>query len=303
MGWSSGGGLFLKDSNPNDKSEWQWACSTELLRQINVPIFLTAVGYNRFPGQSDFGETFTDNVNVLAEKSSLFSLRNTGSIDNIKNYLSSTLQDKVCYQPCPTTVLPFIYKPKFPAVRNDQSITVGVNFAFDRSALRYRDREEVILSDVCQALYKVKHEQDFNIVYIAHGKRDLNGRKYLERAGINFRTIQLGGENPDGIITQYQNIDLMLGMRGHAQMIPFGQGCPIISLVSHPKLGYFLNDINMNECGVDLHSSTLIADLEHSIRAVIENIDYYRFKIETERQRLWAVTKNNMHSVRSALGI
>jgi hypothetical protein len=39
-------------------------------------------------------------------------------------------------------------------------------------------------------------------------------------------------------------------MRGHAGMIPFGCGTPIISLVSHPKMAYFLADIERPEWGV-----------------------------------------------------
>jgi polysaccharide pyruvyl transferase WcaK-like protein len=46
-----GGGLFLKDTNPNQYSGWQWPCSVEMLNKIKVPMVLFAVGYNRFRNQ------------------------------------------------------------------------------------------------------------------------------------------------------------------------------------------------------------------------------------------------------------
>ena len=63
-----GGGLFLKDTNKNDLSGWQWSCSLVALSKIKVPIALFAVGYNRFRNQADFDPIFTDHLNKLAEK-------------------------------------------------------------------------------------------------------------------------------------------------------------------------------------------------------------------------------------------
>ena len=45
-----GGGLFLRDTNENSIGGWQWAISHTQLKQINVPLCLFAVGYNRFSG-------------------------------------------------------------------------------------------------------------------------------------------------------------------------------------------------------------------------------------------------------------
>ena len=48
-----GGGLFLKDTNPNNLSGWQWSCSMEQLEAIKKPLIAFAIGYNRFRGQDD----------------------------------------------------------------------------------------------------------------------------------------------------------------------------------------------------------------------------------------------------------
>src|SRR3990170_967542 len=43
-----GGGLFLSDTNPNQRSGWQWNISLDLLRRIEKPLIIFAVGNNRF---------------------------------------------------------------------------------------------------------------------------------------------------------------------------------------------------------------------------------------------------------------
>src|SRR5690606_35253924 len=100
-----GSGLFLKDTNPNMLSGWQWSCSLEMLKKIRTPITLFAVGYNRFRNQEDFDPVFSEHLNLLAEKSIYIGLRNQGSIINVEKYLTKENKKKVRYQPCPTTII------------------------------------------------------------------------------------------------------------------------------------------------------------------------------------------------------
>ena len=44
-------------------------------------------------------------------------------------------------------------------------------------------------------------------------------------------------------------------MRGHSQMIPFGLRKNILSIVSHDKLKWFLEDIDHPEWGVDVREN------------------------------------------------
>ena len=46
-------------------------------------------------------------------------------------------------------------------------------------------------------------------------------------------------------------------MRGHAQLIPFGLRRSIISLVSHPKLYWFLQDIDAVDWAVDVNQENV----------------------------------------------
>ena len=89
-----GGGLFLKDTNENEISGWQLPISPEAIKQIQSPIFMLAVGYNRFRNQEDFAPWFRVNINTLVEKAQFIGIRNNGSIRALQNYLRDDLKDK-----------------------------------------------------------------------------------------------------------------------------------------------------------------------------------------------------------------
>ena len=60
-------------------------------------------------------------------------------------------------------------------------------------------------------------------------------------------------------------------MRGHAQMIPFGLRRPIISIISHDKMRFFLKDINCLEWGIDVKSHNFEKKLDMLISNVHKN--------------------------------
>ena len=59
-------------------------------------------------------------------------------------------------------------------------------------------------------------------------------------------------------------------------MIPFGLGTPILSLVSHPKLRFFLEDIRRPEWGFDVHDPALDGALAERTLDVLARQDDYR---------------------------
>ena len=77
-----------------------------------------------------------------------------------------------------------------------------------------------------------------------------------------------------------------IGMRGHAGMIPFGVGTPIISLVSHPKLRYFLEDIGHAEWGLPIFEEHLGDRLVELASAVLGDPEKYRMAVSGARESL-----------------
>ncbi|MFC2116874.1 polysaccharide pyruvyl transferase family protein [Bacteroidota bacterium] len=253
-----GGGLLLRDTFPNDVSDWQWGCSVELLNSIKTPIIVYAIGYNRFRMQDNFNTAvFNKHIQTLIDKSLFFSVRNSGSKAALKEYISEDQYRKINLNFCPS-----ILYPQLVMDRKHNSGKIGFMLAGDRINLRHPDLPGFI-EKVKSLLSRVSSEHDLYIV--GHQPNDF---WYLdELKGIPFQKIELIGLQPKDAIAFYTGMDVMIGDRGHSQMIPFGLGCKIISLISHDKLRWFLDDINMNEYGIEEND----ADLVDKVLAIISD--------------------------------
>ena len=85
-------------------------------------------------------------------------------------------------------------------------------------------------------------------------------------------------------------------MRGHAQLIPFGCNTPILSLISHDKLRWFLNDIDAVEWGVEVKEDNLKDTIVEKSKTIIES-EATAKKILAEKEKLYIITKANITSI------
>ncbi|AFZ36133.1 Methyltransferase type 12 [Stanieria cyanosphaera PCC 7437] len=294
-----GGGLFLSDTNPNGFSGWQWACSTELLDKIKVPIILFAVGYNQFRGQSKFKPVFTENLRKLVEKSAFIGLRNYGSIEALKQYLPEYLHHKLIFQPCPTTLLSRFY-PDIPFQTENTEKIVSVNIAFDRHHLRFGHREDEILWNIADSLLLLQ-EKGWKPVLFNHSSHDRDAYLWFKARGLRLDEARLFCVPPQTVIQEYSQVSLALGMRGHAQMIPFGLNCPILSLITHDKLGFFLDDIGHNEWGIDLQQENVKNNLTAKINYFINHQNDVNLQLQQAQEKLWQITQQNIEKIKKSL--
>ena len=245
-----GGGLLLPDSNPNNISGWQWSISKQQLQEINVPFIIYAIGYNYFPGQEP-SDLFKKSLNDLISKADFFSLRNIGSIKRVKKLIPNEHHHKIHWQPCPTTSIRQNFKnlPKKTLIKKN---AVAINVAFDRYQLRFKGNMHLILIELALALRDI-HLKGYKLYVIGHLKEDFIFSIVLKSLGIPFTEKNLQFASPEKCFEFYNNVDLVFGSRGHAQMIPFGLNTKIISLGTHNKLKYFLEDIDAVDWFVDLN--------------------------------------------------
>lgn len=293
-----GGGLFLRDTNPNAMSGWQWSCTLDALRRIDVPIAVFAVGYNRFRGQPDFDPVFTEHVNELARRSVYLGLRNHGSIDAMKEYLTPENQQKLRFQPCMTTVISRIY-PRLTEYREKERF-VALNAAFDRSELRFGDAIDEKLAALARVMRRLN--EDWPVAYYAHMPSDLRMLPYLDAAGVRYRLVRLDQLAPADIIREYARPSLVIGMRGHAQMVPYGAETPILSVMTHDKLGFFLDDIGRPEWGVDIHAEGFEDTLHgHAVNVLGARTEHQEAIRETS-ETLWDRSRANVRDFLDAMG-
>ncbi|GAA2550558.1 MULTISPECIES: polysaccharide pyruvyl transferase family protein [Streptomyces] len=294
-----GGGLFLPDTSPNGNSHWQWNVPDDVLARITVPLAVFAVGYNVFDGQLYRRGRFAESLRVLVERSAFFGLRNHGSIERVRELLPEELRDRVRYQPCPTTVARHLVPGWLdPAERDD---TVLVNCAYDRAGLRFGHDYGHFLAQTAVALRALRDRAD--VRYAAHMPADEKFVHDLRREhGIALPVEQLYDMSNDAIRDLYRRARLVIGMRGHAGMIPFGCGTPILSLVSHPKLAYFLSDIGRPEWGLSVHDRELGARLAERAAAVLDDHAAAVADVHGAQKFLWETTRSNLDELRETFG-
>jgi polysaccharide pyruvyl transferase WcaK-like protein len=294
-----GGGLFLRDTNPNQNSGWQWNISIENLKRIEAPIIVFAVGFNKFRNQDDFLPVFREHISELVARSVFFGLRNRGSMRQLQTYLDGNLHGKVKYQPCPTTLLRYLY-PQYidePNSLNDpETRVIALNIPFDRRHLRFGERQEEILTATARVM-RWANQRGYQVSVMEHTPHDANIVPWLLREGVQFHEIALFNKTLREALDAYSKVPLTIGMRGHSQLIPFGVGNAIISLVSHDKLWYFLDDIGHSQWGVDVQSPDLEEQLVAKIEFVQSNYDLIRSQITDAQKVLWDTTVGNVNEI------
>lgn len=274
-----GGGLLLSDTFRNTVSDWQWGISAELINRIKIPIVVYSIGYNRFRGQRDFNPIFNKTLAKLVDKSIFFSLRNTGSCESIKKYLPQKLHHKIKLNYCST----LLFNEKFKLKRNEDSRkTVGFVFAGDRLQNRHKAIQTYI-SHIKKFVNYLK-AQDISTILINHSN-DTWMKEHVEFD----HYINLFGKDSKYIYHTYCNIDTVVGDRGHGQMIPFACGCKLLTPISHDKLFWFLQDVNLEQFGIEEADENLSEKLAEK----------YEELCSVDWENMWTIRMNRIKETNS----
>lgn len=289
-----GGGLFLKDTNPNDLSGWQWSCSLDMLDKIESPLIAFAIGYNRFRGQDDFDPIFAEHINKFVEKADFVGLRNHGSIENVKRYLhTQNLKNKLVFQPCMTTLSSLIYPDMFEYTQKEDFI--ALNCAFDRQSMRKTD--DKILTSIARVISQLSEITKIKVY--AHMPSDGKICPYLDNLSVPYEYVEF--KDIRNMLSAYSRPRLVIGMRGHAQMIPFGCNTPILSIISHDKMQWFLDDINHPKWGVDVLNPSFEAELLEKAKKLYKSTEILIPILKEEQRKLWNITQQNMNYIKSII--
>jgi polysaccharide pyruvyl transferase WcaK-like protein len=143
-----------------------------------------------------------------------------------------------------------------------------------------------------------------DVRYAAHMPADERFVHDLRREhGIALPVEQLYDRSNDEIRELFRRARLVIGMRGHAGMIPFGCGTPILSLVSHPKLAYFLSDIDRPEWGLSVHDRDLGARLAERASGLLDDHTAAVADVHAAQEFLWKTTRSNIEELRGTFGL
>tara|TARA_Y100001938_G_C8097012_1_gene438804 strand:- start:382 stop:1410 length:1029 start_codon:yes stop_codon:yes gene_type:complete len=269
-----GGGLILPDSSPNKSSCWQWVIPIESYDKITKPIYVISVGYNLFYGQdmtmpkreNNFSDAsrldiFKPNIRKLINKAEKFTLRHTGDMNSLISVIGVDIKDKLSMEYCPSIwYVEKYWKPQIDSMGNKKYL--GVEIKDDREWRRYyKIGKGRFYNELYEFIveYRNKNGND-SVVYMSHDG-SMNFYRFLQSKGMKLKLLNNTSGNEVSIRNNYSLLHTLLCSAGHSQMIGYGCGIDIISLVSHPKLEYFCEDIK-NEKLIRVNSDGLVSNLK-----------------------------------------
>lgn len=269
------GGVFLKPLK--SKAQWLWDISPELLEKIKVPIFDYSIGFNAFPGQEDFDDEFKKSLDILMDKSIVFSLRHKGGIKSLEKYLSEEDKDKVLFNFCPTLVYPEV-KQKGEFLDNKKR--VAILCAGDR--LRYRHKKMRDFGNQINLLKTKLQNSGYKVSLVLHRKGD----EWIERYCGDFdEIVDLASQPIDKVCETYSAFDYVIGDRGHCQMIAYACGARVIVPVSHSKLKWFFEDIDLEEYLLAEDDEQLANNIFHLMQSIDDEKWYDHYLEQMHRFR------------------
>ena len=310
-----GGGLFLRDTNPNHRSGWQWNISLEQLRRLKTPLVIFSVGNNRFIDQAEFAPPFEQHVNLTMEKSVFFGLRNTGSVETIRRYIAEANRDRVEFQPCTTTISSYLFPDLVkadpapggsggvpPGSNTDPARRLGLQMIVGKRQAAAGFDAKTIYGDVIDVARRLQSE-GWILDSVPHAGGDTQFAEQAAREGLDMREVKLFG-NRDVLykgVEYFADLPYVLGTRGHAQMVPFGMGSIPVSLLVHNKTGYFARDIGHPEWAVDPREDGFADRLYAVLHEVEERRSELRAELAEVRERFYRVTLDNLAAIYARL--
>jgi hypothetical protein len=288
-----GHGLIMPGSNRNNNSGWGFNIKIKSMRKLKVPIAFFAVGYNVFHGEDHFIPIFKEHIKLCVEKSIFFGLRNYGSINSVKKHLPDHLHDKLKYQPCPTTMIE-LYEKNISSIQTDNN-EIGISVAFNNFEKRFGNNYLEIFNQLLEYCQFMKKE-GYKIIFFGHHVLDTHSKYAQYFSNFGYPVLPLYKYSEMDVYKFYKNKKLILGMRGHSLMIPFGLTIPIISLETQEKQKWFIETTNHKEWNIKM-TDNFLKKLTETTMMIMKNNDYIKSEIRKVQELNKKITIENINYI------
>lgn len=287
-----GHGLLMIDTGKNNNSGWQFNIKIENLRMIKKPFAVLAIGYNTFRGQGDFNNAFIPHINQCIKQSVVFGLRNYGSMRALSNYVTSSNKEKICFQPCPTTMLSMYENLK----KIEKQKSIGICLAFDRFQNRFSSDFNVIFSKLIEFANHWSSE-GYSIQFFVHNPPDLESVYAGRFQESGYQLHNLSGRHIKDVLRFYQEKMIIIGMRGHSLMIPWGLLTPVISLTTQNKQKWFMEITDHDNRSIEVNNPDFLPKLNYEVKYILDNYEKAVDEIKKKQEIFYEKTKVNIMKI------
>lgn len=299
-----GGGLIFHRPMDRSHSGWQFNISIQDILKIQVPIAVYGIGYNKFPYDTHvFPESMWNSLQATIDNSVAFSVRNNGSFDVMKE----AGLDMSTVSVVPDSAM-FLEPSRFAhEALETEKLKIGLNWATDRWHQRFKSEQLAYpaLDTTLEVLKQKAAEHNAKVYLIEHLMPNETNLEYKEYARKRFEEVMIDTDHctlyndmnaelyppfdylAPFLVDIYRQMDIVLGMRGHANILSFGQNTPIIGLGEHNKVKWFLDDVGLDTIvRLDKNSEDNSIELLNAIDNTIANAALYRANMISTKANL-----------------
>ncbi len=302
-----GGGMVFHRPEDDSLSGWQFNISLEDLERLTVPMVVYGIGFNKFYfDDRGFKPQMNAHLQATQAKAALFSVRNQGTFDELVSRGLSAgrmeiIPDPGMFAPTAPLTLPGIGREEF---------KIGLNWAGDRNFYRFPEPwEEVrlkVIDSLCTAIKALLDRQGGGrVIFIPHLAENIDSEVapfFEERLGEAFYNVEIelpylypASQAQLPLFADiYRQMDLVIGMRGHSNIVPFGLGTRVIGLGSHNKNRFFLEQIGEPQAMINTQSYPAGCSVEEMLATITTVLDDADLPQRQARRRdeLTAVSEN-----------
>jgi len=224
-----GGGGLIEGAGWNRRpSGWKIPLTKDNLREIDKPIVVFAVGCNFFRGMEQLNELGLSSLKALIDRAELFSVRNDGSGRLLKEIYGQDLEIDII--PDPGVIWDKEVKRKERGEINKILFAPSINTNAHIMKHRGINNKEI------HRLVK-----EIGAKTIGHTPKD-----FVPYFNHIVSLQELKDSNFSGAaFSAYDDFDLVIAMRGHAQLVAYGKNIPCITLSTQNKISGFYKTVEM----------------------------------------------------------
>lgn len=258
-----GGGGWLGDSSPLWWGEhWAW------YDKLKLPYVVYGVGYNAPRSHDEIPKKyFVEQINNLkgTQKNSLFfAVRADGTKEKLEN-LELGFETMECPDPAF-----FIEKDKKDRILNEKYVIF--NIAGDATHHRYNANK--VPSEVfCRSIHTLAKffiGKGYKIYFMKHVPSDGLCFNFLDWNPKVTEILDWGKVLENGL-NYYQHAKMVIGMRGHAQVVPIAFKVPLISIATTHKNTGLMEKLGIPEYNIDVADKDLVEKIEKLVNKIEDN--------------------------------
>lgn len=291
-----GGGIFPRRTNATPASGWQWNITKDLLRRLKKPIIVFGAGNPAPFVPEQHNRVFREHINQTMSQSIFFGLRSTGAVDDMRAWLDDPASAPLTMQPCPTT----IGRVLLPRVAGDEPVPdkrIGIQVGLEVAHVEAGLEPGAIFPQLRDLIVQLQAD-GWDVEFLGHKRTDMKFfREHGADLGLTGRTLY----GSTGVLFEgvrhYARLPIVLGARGHSQMIPFGLNNIPLSLSTNNKIRYFAREIGHPEFLIDPWQSDLASAALARINAAEAQRVTLRAELAATQQRFVDRTTGNLSTI------